>query len=190
MPRVTDRIRNGVDTEHLFATRNVIKAEPSLAHFSFRATNRWIHGSHSRTTIRDFYAAGEEDASRSETFVIDAGEPAILLGSDTGASPAEHLLHALAACLTTSVVYLAAARGIRLTEVESRVHGDLDVRGLFGVSDEYRTGFERIHAEFKVKGDAEPHELRALVQRAKQRAPVYDMVANGVPVEIATVAAP
>ena len=83
---------------------------------------------------------------------------------------------------------MAAARGIRLTEVESRVHGDLDVRGLLGVSDEHRTGFERIRAELKVKGEAEPHELRALVQRAKQRAPVYDMLANGVPVEIAVTA--
>lgn len=184
MPRVTDRIRNGVDTEHLFATRNVIKAEPSLAHFSFRATNRWIHGSHSRTTIRDFYAAGQEDVSRSEAFVIDAGEPAILLGADTGASPAEHLLHALAACMTTSIVYVAAARGIRLREVRSHLEADMDMRGALGISDEPRSGFERIRATFTVKGDAPAVELRAVVSRAKERAPVLDTITNGVAVEL------
>ena len=184
MPRVTDRIRNGVDTEHLFATRNVIKAEPSLAHFSFRATNRWILGAHSRTTIRDFYGAGEEDRSRSESFVLDADEPAILLGADTGATPCEHLLHALAACLTTSIVFAAAARGIRLTEVQSHIEADIDLRGALGISDEPRSGFERIRARFTVKGDAPAVELRAIVSRAKERAAVLDMLTNGVAVEL------
>jgi organic hydroperoxide reductase OsmC/OhrA len=110
MSAVTHTIRNGVDTEKMFATLDLIKAQPELAKFQFRASNRWIDGSHNRSTIKGFYAAGGEDTTRSEEFVIDAGEPAILLGTDTGANPAEYLLHALAACLTTSIVYVAAAR--------------------------------------------------------------------------------
>jgi hypothetical protein len=102
-----DKARNGVDTEKIFATLDLIKAQPELARFQFRATNRWIDGAHNRSTIRGFYAAGSEDTSRSAEFQIDAGEPAILLGSDIGANPAEYLLHALAACLTTSIVYVA-----------------------------------------------------------------------------------
>ena len=61
----------------------------------FRARNRWIDGAHNRTTIRDFYAANQWDTSRTEEFVLDAGEPEILLGKDTGANPVEYLLHAL-----------------------------------------------------------------------------------------------
>jgi hypothetical protein len=91
---VTDTIRNGVDTEKMFATLDLIKVQPELARVQFRATNRWIDGSHNRSTIKDFYAAGGEDTTRSEEFEIDAGEPAILLGSDNGANPAEYLLHA------------------------------------------------------------------------------------------------
>ena len=106
----THTVRNGVDTEQLFGTLDLIKAQPELAKFQFRVSNRWIDGSHNRSTIKDFYAAGGEDTTRSEAFVIDAGEPAILVGTDTGANPAEYLLHALAACLTTSIVYVAAAR--------------------------------------------------------------------------------
>src|SRR6266540_2580845 len=132
----TETIRNGVDIEQLYGTLDAIKADPLLAKFQFRARNRWIDGAHNRTTIRDFYGAGQEDGSRAEAFVVDAGEPAILLGTDTGPNPAEYLLHALAACLTTSIVYVASARKVELTSVESTLTGEMDVRGALGVDDE------------------------------------------------------
>ncbi len=184
MSTATDTIRNGVDTEQLFGTLDLIKAQPELAKFQFRATNRWIDGSHNRSTIKGFYAAGGEDATRSEGFVIDAGEPAILLGSDTGANPAEYLLHALAACLTTSIVYVAAARKVELTSVESTLIGEMDVRGALGVDDEPRNGFQRIDVAFRVAGNAPEEKLRDVVERAGKRSAVYDMVANGVPVAV------
>jgi uncharacterized OsmC-like protein len=185
---MTDTIRNGVDTEKLFATLDLIRTQPELAQFEFRASNRWIDGAHNRSTIKDFHAAGDEDTSRGEAFVIDAGEPAILLGADTGPNPAEYLLHALAACLTTSIVYVAAARKVRLTSVESTLTGVMDVRGALGVDEEPRNGFERIGVSFRVAGDAPEEKLREIVERARERSAVYDMVTNGVPVavEVAT----
>jgi uncharacterized OsmC-like protein len=185
---VTSTIRNGVNTETMFATLDLIKEQPELARFQFRASNRWIDGAHNRSTIKGFYAAGGEDSSRSEAFELDAGEPAILLGTDTGPNPAEYLLHALAACLTTSIVYVAAARKVRLTSVESTLTGDMDVRGALGVDDEPRNGFERIGVSFRVSGHAPAEKLREVVERAKARSAVYDMVTNGVPVavEVAT----
>src|SRR5207247_9523465 len=141
-------------------------------------------GAHNRSTIRDFYAANQEDTSRSEEFVLDAGEPAILLGADTGPNPAEYLLHALAACLTTSLVYVAAARGVRLTEVESTLEGEMDVQGALGLSDDFRNGFEQIRVSFRVAGDAPEEKLRELVARAQQRSAGFDMVASGVPVTV------
>ena len=179
-----EAIRNGVDTGQLFGTLDLLKEQPALGRFQFRASNRWIQGAHNRTTIKDFYAAGGEDTSRSEAFEVHAGEPAILLGTDTGPNPAEHLLHALAACLTTSLVYVAAARGVTLTEVESTLEGDMDVQGALGLSDEYRNGFEQIRVSFRVAGDAPEEKLRELVERAQQRSAVFDMVANGVPVTV------
>ena len=184
MSTVTDTIRNGVDTEVMFGTLDAIKAQPELGKFQFRARNRWLGGAHNRTTIRDFYAAGQEDTSRAAEFVLDAGEPVILLGTDTGPNPAEYLLHALAACLTTSLVYVAAARGVHLTEVESTLEGDMDVQGALGLSDEYRNGFERIRVSFRVAGDAPEEKLREVVARAQQRSAVFDMVTNGVPVTV------
>jgi uncharacterized OsmC-like protein len=187
MPQVLDRIGNGVDTGQMYGTLDAIKAEPSLGVFQFRARNHWIDGAHNRTTIQGFYGAGQEDVSRVLPFTIDAGEPAVLLGTDTGANPAEHLLHALAACLTTSLVYVAAARKVRLTEVESTLEGDMDVRGALGLSDDVRNGFSKIRVDFKVKGDAPAEKLREVVERAQARSAVFDMVSHGVPVEVGLV---
>jgi uncharacterized OsmC-like protein len=183
MTTITETIRNGVDTQQMYGTLDAIKAQPELGRFEFRASNHWIAGAHNRTTIQGFYGAGQEDASRAQPFVIDAGEPAVLLGTDTGANPAEYLLHALAACLTTSIVYVAAARKVKLTSVESTLTGELDARGAFGLSDDVRNGFERISASFRVSGDASEEKLREVVERAKARSAVYDMVSNGVPVD-------
>ena len=187
MTTLADRIRNGVDSEQLFGTLDAIKAQPELGRFTFRARNQWIDGAHNRSTIQGFYGAGQEDASRAQPFAVDADEPAILLGTDTGPNPAEHLLHALAACLTTSLVYVATARKVRLTEVESTLEGDMDVRGALGLSDDVRNGFTRIRVSFKVKGDAPAEKLREIVDRAQARSAVFDMVAHGVPVEVGVV---
>ena len=110
--------------------------------------------------------------------------PAVLLGTDTGPNPAEHLLHALAACLTTSLVYVAAARGVRLTAVESTLEGDIDLRGALGLSKEVRNGYQGIRVRFAVRGDAPPERLRELVERARARSAVFDVVSNGVPVTV------
>ena len=189
MTEILDAVRNGVDTTKMFATLDAIKAQPELGRFQFRATNRWIDGAHNRSMMRGFYGAGQEDDSRAEAFTYDAGEPAVLLGTDTGPNPAEALLHALAGCLTTSLVYVAAARGVRLTAVESTLEGDMDVRGALGISDEVRNGFERIRVSFRVSGEAPPEKLREIVERARQRSAVYDMVAHGVPVAVEVAAA-
>ena len=187
MTQLLDRIRNGVDSEQMYGTLDAIKADPSLGVFQFRAQNRWVDGSHNRSTIKAFYGAGQEDSTRTHAFTLDAGEPAILLGTDTGPNPAEYLLHALAACLTTTLVYVAAARKVRLTAVESTLEGDMDVRGALGLSDEVRNGFSKIRVSFKVQGDAPAEKLREVVERAQARSAVFDMVTNGVQVEVGVI---
>jgi uncharacterized OsmC-like protein len=178
------RYRNGINVDQLFGTLDAIKGQPSLGTFQFRATNRWLGGAHNRSTIRDFYGAGQEDRSRSEPFVADAGEPAVLLGVDTGPNPAEILLHALAACLTTSIVYVAAARGVELESVESTLEGDLDVRGALGIDKTVRNGFRQIRVTFNVKANAPEEKIREVVERAKARSSVFDSVTRGVPVAV------
>ena len=181
---ITETVRNGVDTATLFATLDAIKAQPEIAAFRFRAQNTWIDGAHNRSAIKGFYAACSEDTTRTAGWELNAGEPAILLGTDTGPNPAEYLLHALAACVTTSLVFAAAARGVRLTSVESTLEGDLDVRGAMGLDDNYRNGFEQIWMTVKIAGDAPDEKLRTIVQRGTDRSVVFDSITNGVPITV------
>ena len=137
---MANRNINGVDVDQLFSTIDAIKETPGLAKFEFRANNRWINGGHNRTSVKDFYGAGREDASRKQTFVFDNDEPVVLLGEDNGANPVEFVLHALAGCLTTSLVYHAAAQGIKIDAVESTFEGDLDLRGTLGIDRDVSAG--------------------------------------------------
>ncbi len=175
---------NGVSVDELFKTVDSVKKNKSIAKFSFRADNTWIDGGHNRTSIRNFYGAGGEDTSRKTPFILDADEPKVLLGTDRGANPVEYVLTALAGCLTTSLVYHAAARGIAIHEVESHLEGDLDLRGFLGISDEVRNGYDNIRVSFKIKADASAEQLRELVELAQRRSPVFDIVSHPVPVNV------
>jgi uncharacterized OsmC-like protein len=182
--QVMETKRNGVDTEQLFGTLDAVRSQPELAAFRWRVTNEWLAGAHNRSTIREFYGACQEDTSREQAFTADAGEPAILCGTDQGPNPAEYLLHALAACLTTSLVYVAAARKVRLTRVESALEGDMDVRGALGIDEEIPNRFTDIRVTFTVEGDAPAEKLREVVRRATARSAVFDSVTTGVPVHV------
>ena len=181
---MANRNINGVDVDQLFSTIDAIKENPGLAKFELRANNRWINGGHNRTSIKDFYGAGREDASRKQTFVYDNDEPVVLLGEDNSANPVEFVLHALAGCLTTSLVYHAAAQGIKIDAVESKFEGDLDLRGFLGMKEGVRNGYENIRVTFKIKADAPEEKLKELCELAQQRSPVFDIVTNRVPVHV------
>ncbi|HWP60275.1 MAG TPA: OsmC family protein [Candidatus Acidoferrales bacterium] len=171
---------NGVNVERLEGTVAAIKDKPAIAKFRFRATNKWITGGHNQTYIQGFYGACQEDATRSKPFVLDADEPPILLGEDHGANPVEYVLTALAGCLTTSLVYHAAANGIRIDEVESSLEGDLDLHGFLGLSGQIRNGYENVRVTMKVKSDAPAEKLAEFTRRS----PVLDIVSNPVPVTV------
>jgi uncharacterized OsmC-like protein len=179
---IDNPVRNGVDTATLFATLDAVKGTPEIAKFQFRATNRWISGTHSQSTIHGFHGAMQELEHR-EPYTFDADHPTVLVGTDAAPTPVEFVLHALAACLTAGLANIAAARGVNLTEVESTVEGDIDLLGILGLSDEVRNGYQGIKVSFKIRGD-EPEKLRKVIEQSRRRSAVYDIVTNGVPVSI------
>jgi uncharacterized OsmC-like protein len=180
---VNESTRNGVDTATLFATLDAVKAAPEAAKFQFRAANQWLSGTHNRSTIQGYFGVGEE-RTHERTFHFDADHPAVLVGRDNGPTPAEYVLHALAACLTAGLANIAAARGVRLTEVRSIVSGDIDLNGILGLNPNVRNGYEKITVRFTVKGDAPAEKLREIVEQSRARSAVYDVVTSGVPVTI------
>ncbi|HUL61572.1 MAG TPA: OsmC family protein [Methanocella sp.] len=179
-----ERIVNGINVTRLFGTVDLVRKEPGLARFQFRATNRWVNGMHSQAKVKDFFGAGKEDDTRRGAHVFEEDEPPVLLGNDAGASPTEYVLVALSGCLTGSLIAHAAARGIRLDAVESRLEGYLDVRGFLGLTDAVRRGYENIRVTFRIKSDAPRETLQELVELAQARSPVFDVVTNPTPVEV------
>ena len=174
---------NGVDVAGLLATVDAVRQQPELARFQFRATTRWLDGTYNSTAIDDFHGACTEH-TRAAPFTVDADHPAVLVGADRAPTPAEHLLQALGSCLMSGLANIAAARGIELGEVTARIEGDIDLRGILGLDDAVRNGFENIRVTFHVQGAAEAEQLARLVDQARRRSAVYDVLTRGVPVSV------
>jgi uncharacterized OsmC-like protein len=171
---------NGIDMDALQSTVNAILQEPDLGKCKFRVSNKWIGGNHNCSTITGFYAAKQEIAHKQQ-FELHADEPPILAGQDQGANPVEHLLNALAACVTTSMVAHAAVRGIHIEEVESELEGDIDLRGFLGLSKDVPKGYTDIRVKFKVKSDVDDMEK---LKRLTEFSPVFNTIMNGANVDI------
>jgi len=171
---------NGIDLQVLQETVDAIKNDPELGACKFRAANKWIDANHNCTTVTDFYGA-KQQIDHKQPFELHADEPPILAGQDEGANPVEHLLHALASCVTTSMVAHAAVRGIEIEELESELEGDIDLRGFLGLASDVPKGFTNIRVRFKVKTD---EQNTAKLKSLASFSPVYNTLSNGVKVDI------
>lgn len=174
---------NGVDVPTLFATIDAVKAQPELAIFTFRASNRWQQGAHSKSRIEAFHAAGGEH-SHVRDFTLDADHPEVLVGRDNGPLPVEIVLAALASCITGGIGNIASARGVTLYEVESKIEGTMNGFGILGLDDKVRNGYSQITLRVKIRGDAPEEKLREIVEQSRKRSAVYDLLTNGTNVAI------
>ena len=175
---------NGTNVDQLVETINHVKEQPELAKFKFRATNKWVDGGHSQTTIQSFYGAGQEDTSRDEPFVLDGDEPPVLMGSNQAPNAVETVLHALASCISVGFIYNAAAQDIEVEDLEMDIEGDIDLHGFLGLSEEVRPGYENIRLNYRVKSDAPQEQLDELCEYVQKTSPVLDMLQHPVPVAI------
>ena len=174
---------NGVNVDQLVSTIEQVKKNPEIAQFKFRATNAWIDGTHNRATVKDFYGALKEDASR-DPLVFELDEPPVLCGQNLGANPVEYLLVALSGCLTTSLIAHSAARGIEIRGVESRYEGDLDLRGFLGLSEDVPVGFQNIRVYFKIDADVSEEKKEELIKMAQKYSPVLNSITKPIPVSV------
>ena len=179
----SEKTVNGVNVTRLFETVEAVKQMPPIASFRFRAENQWIDGGHNRTEIKPFYGVGE-DQPHAAPFVYDNDEPAVLLGTDKAANPVEFVLHALAGCVTSSLVYHAAARGITVRSVQSRLEGDLDLHGFLGLREDITPGYQQIRMKFAVDADASKEEIQELLEYAQKRSPVFNTVSRPVQMNV------
>lgn len=170
---------NGVTVSQVMDVIGAIEQNPDNAKFQFRLNNRWVDAGLNRSRIQGYFAVGREDDTRGAPFVVDADEPKITSGGDSAPNPMEFVLHSLASCLTSTMVYHAAVQGIEIDSVESSLEGKMDVRGMLGLSEDVRKGYQSVRVHMRVKSDASAATLENLALFS----PVYDIVSRSLPVE-------
>lgn len=185
MPKTAPSL-NGVDVTKLNETIAAIKETPAMARFRFINNNQWLTGGHNRSTINEYYGA-LADQRREQPFVMDNDEPPILLGRDLAANPVEYVLHALAGCITTAMVFHAAARGIEIKELETSFEGDINVLGFLGLRDDVRPGYQSIRVTVRIKGDMTDEQLKEIGTFGPRFSPVFDTLSKGTQISLTAV---
>jgi uncharacterized OsmC-like protein len=177
MTMTNGHVDNGVNVEALLGAREALTAAPEAARFQWRATCKWMNGTHSRSTVDGFFGLGEDQRHRTE-FSFEADHPEVFAAEDNGATPVEYVLVGLGACLTAGIAAVAQHRKIQLRSVKATLEGSMDLQGILGIDSDVRNGFDGIKVTYQVDADASPEEIRALVAQSQKRSAVYDIVTN------------
>jgi len=176
-------VSNGVNVEALLDARNALSETPEAARFTWKATNEWLDGTHSQSTVEGYYGLGEDHRHRS-TFTFSADHPEVFASEDKGATPVEYVLVGLASCLTAGVAAVAQNREIQLRSVKATLEGDMDILGILGADPDVRNGFSGIRVNYEIDADATPEEIEALVAQSQKRSAVFDIVTNPTNVSV------
>jgi uncharacterized OsmC-like protein len=177
------QVSNGVNVEALLGAREAVSKDPAFGQFTWRASCRWMQGTHSRASVNGFYGFGEERRHKTE-YTFDIDHPEAFAASDEGATPVEIVLTALAGCLTAGVAAVAQQRKIQLRSVTARLEGRLDLRGILGADSDVRNGFNDVRVRFDIDADATREEIEALVAQSQKRSAVYDILTNPTNVSV------
>ena len=177
MTTTSAAVDNGVNVGALLEAREALTEAPAAAKFEWRATCKWVNGTHSNTTIQSFFGLGEEQSHRTE-FSFDADHPELFASEDIGATPVEMVLVGLASCLTAGIAAVAQHRDIQLNSVSATLEGGMDVQGILGIDSDVRNGFDGIKVHYDIDADASEDDIKALVAQSQKRSAVFDIVTN------------
>jgi len=183
MTNLNSAVNNGVNVEALLGARAALTATPAAAAFKWRATCDWINGTHSRSTVQQFFGLGGDQSHRT-AFTFDTDHPEIFASDDNGATPVELVLVGLAGCLAAGVAAVAQHRGIQLHSVSASLEAGMDLQGILGIDSDVRNGFEGIKVHFNIDADASADDIRALVAQSQKRSAVFDIVTNPTNVSV------
>lgn len=176
-------IDNGVNVEALLGAREALAEAPEGAKFRWRATSEWAGGTHTKSSVENFFGLGEEQKHR-QAFHYDSDHPEIFASEDNGSTPVEFILVGLAGCLTAGIAAVAQNRGIQLRSVNATLEGGMDIRGILGIDSEVRNGFDSISVSYEIDADASQEDIEALVAQSQKRSAVFDIITNPTDVHV------
>ena len=177
MSQSQTQVDNGVNVEALLGARKALTDAPEAARFQWRASCKWVNGTHSHSTVQGFFGLGAEQSHNSQ-FSFNADHPAVFASEDKGATPVEYVLVGLASCLTAGIAAVAQHRGIQLRSVSATIEGGMDIQGILGIDSDVRNGFDGIKVKYQIDADATPDEIKALVAQSQKRSAVFDVITN------------
>lgn len=129
-----------------------------------------------------------EGQFRMQTYVRDLqpmliDEPPHLLGENNAPNPSEAVLASLGACLAVGVHANATARGIKLTQLELELEGDINVTAVWGTGDldpEKELGFTDIRVKVIADGDAPKSVIDDIIAHSNVWSPVANTLRRNV----------
>ncbi len=175
---------NGIDINEL---KNLIKSNGDSApgNFWFNVNNTWMNGVHSRSIIKSFYNNGKKDFTRHFPFIFEIDHPLILLGKNSGPTPMEYILNALAGCLTNTIVFYAASKGIVIDDIESEIKGSFNLSYLLGFYSENKGKVNNINISLDIRGkNLSNNEKNLLCEFARNSSAVYRIISKSFTVII------
>jgi uncharacterized OsmC-like protein len=177
---------NGVNVQALLDARKALADAPEAAKFTWRATCKWLNGTHSSSKIEGYRGLGQEHQHKAE-YTYETDHPQCFAAEDNAAAPVELILAGLAGCLTAGVAAVAQNREIQLKSVSATVEGDMDIQGILGMDRDIRNGFDNIKVTYHIDADASKEDIEAIVAQSQKRSAVYDIITNptNVTVEVA-----
>jgi uncharacterized OsmC-like protein len=116
--------------------------------------------------------------ARVRNFSFNIDEPHELGGSDSAPNPVEYVLASLGACQEILYSAYASFLGIDLENVQVKVKGTLDLKGLFGLDKSVRPGFQKVEYETTITSSADEKQLHELANIVETHCPVLDIIAN------------
>jgi uncharacterized OsmC-like protein len=177
---------NGLNTDVLNSIFNAIKNQPETARATFTVKSEWNGGVNVTTRSKDF-RLGDKIMERGNEHVTVYDFPGQVAGQDLGSTVCENCMGSLAACLTQTIVIHATAMGIKLDSINAIVEGDIDMRGISGLSNNTRPGAQEFRVKMKITSDtASKEQIDKLYEIGRKFSPAFDTLTKGTSVKLIT----
>ena len=166
-------VDNGVNVQALLDARDALKGSPEATQFTWRASCKWVNGTHSQATVKGFFGLGEEQSHKTETTL--RGRPSRDLRVGGQRDHADRVRARRAGELPHRGHRGGCAEPrVQLRSVESKLEGKMDIRGILGMDSDVRNGFSDIKVTFNIDADASKQDIEAIVAQSQKRSAVYD----------------
>ena len=169
---------NGINTAALQGTIEAVTANPAVGKTHWAVTSKWMGATRSDHTFQGCQISGK---SVDRPFVVKSDEPLELCGSNQYPNPQEYLLASMNACMMVGYSAVAALMGIKLTKLEVRTTGDIDLQGFLGIDKSVSAGYDSLKQTVVIAGDATPEQFKQLHETIKATSPNFFNVTQAIP---------